>query len=353
MGTCEGGAAARVSRKAARASPSEDRAAWHEAPWHDGWDQSTVDDGWQDAGAAAWAPVSAWADASRTERWLHKARSTTTEAVAALSTPPSRRHVWHLIGQPMDPAKSLTEAVDTGPEATPGPSPDAVELAAAAAPAAAARGGAARGLARFLKEPKVRVTFGTMVSLQKASDFTSERLNGMMRDIMVSDQFRWFAGRSILDFRTEGTTSFNFPGPFKFLKPLVDVLAALAERSLFTGEKLALIQLIINRYKDGRDEVKPHKHRCRQVCLALGAERELVVDGAVEIMRHGDCMPLSQETHSVPPAQGITQPRVSLCLFYGSTKEYEDHAISVNANDGWHGSTYWWMHPEDFRRPHR
>merc|ERR1712151_904987 len=101
------------------------------------------------------------------------------------------------------------------------------------------------------------------------------------------------------------------------LQRLASALVAIAARSMRKGETRAVIQLLFNRFKDGGDEVKPHKHRCRQVCLSLGADRELNVDGRTQVMRNGDAMPLNTETHSVPPARGVGRPRVSVCLFYG------------------------------------
>merc|ERR1712217_777967 len=180
---------------------------------------------------------------------------------------------------------------------------------------------------------------------------TDAELMFVLRWVMQSTEFRWFAGRSVLDFKFQGTSTIELPSSCQVLKPLAVALVALAEQSLLEGEQLAVIQLLFNRFKDGGDEVKPHKHRCRQVCLSLGADRELNVEGHVEVMRHGDCMPLNAEFHSVPAAKSVGKPRVSVCLFYGSTKEFEEATISVNANDGWHGWSYWWEPPQDFKRP--
>ena len=208
-----------------------------------------------------------------------------------------------------------------------------------------------RSSPRSLRDPNMKVVSGQMVNLQKTTFMTDAQLTFVLRWVMQSTEFRWFAGRSTFDLKFNGTQSLDLPESCQVLKPLATALVALAQRTMRDGEELAVIQLLLNRFKDGGDEVKPHRHRCRQVCLSLGADRELSVEGQVQLMRHGDVMPLDQEVHSVPANRGVGNPRVSVCLFYGSTREYRDKHISVNANDGWHGSSIWWEHPQDYKRP--
>uniref|UniRef100_A0A7S4RGG1 Uncharacterized protein n=1 Tax=Alexandrium monilatum TaxID=311494 RepID=A0A7S4RGG1_9DINO len=179
---------------------------------------------------------------------------------------------------------------------------------------------------------------------------TSKQLSEAMDAAMASEDFRWYAGRSIFGIKAFGERTLDLGTAHEVLGPVVDAMTALAVCSLQPWEELALIQLLVNRYMDGSDEVRPHRHRCRQICLALGAARTLVVEGQGHLMRHGDCMPLGGEVHSVPAARGPVGPRISICLFYGSTEEYTNGSISVNAVDHWHGSSFWWEHPEDVRQ---
>jgi len=169
----------------------------------------------------------------------------------------------------------------------------------------------------------------------------------MLHALLACEQFRWFAGRSILDFKVEGGRSLVLSSPLDVLNPLVETMIEIVERTLKEGEDLALLQLIINAYQDGNNSVRPHRHRCRQLCASLGAPRACEVEGRALRMRHGDVLPLFAEEHAVPPMATACGPRVSVCLFYGSVEEYRDRSISVNAIDGWFGESFWWNHPED------
>ena len=91
-------------------------------------------------------------------------------------------------------------------------------------------------------------------------------------------------GASALDFKFEGTAALELPTACGVLQPLADALVALAHRTLRGGENLAVIQLLPNHFQDGGDAVKNHKHRCRQICLSLGADRELSVEGRISVM---------------------------------------------------------------------
>lgn len=199
-----------------------------------------------------------------------------------------------------------------------------------------------------LCNPSLKVCSGDLFQLQNVSHLSSEQLDSIFSEVVEVAKFRWFAGRSILDFKVPGTTRLELPRPYDTLDPLVSTMVALAENSLRDDEQLAILQLIVNYFKDGSNEVKPHRHRCRQICVSLGASRELNVDGRQFHMKHGDAVMLGGEEHSVPLANHICHPRVSVCLFYGSIEEYASQAISVNAVDGWFGDSFWWCHPQDF-----
>merc|ERR1719195_2582493 len=90
--------------------------------------------------------------------------------------------------------------------------------------------------------------------------------------------YQRFAGRSIFSFRASGGQRLSLKPPHDLLNPLLQTMAALAQQSLRPGEELALLQVLVNHFKDGRDEVRPHTHRCRQICLSLGAARECLVE---------------------------------------------------------------------------
>eukprot|EP00434_Breviolum_minutum_P005494 symbB.v1.2.004843.t1/scaffold279.1/size242841/28 len=132
--------------------------------------------------------------------------------------------------------------------------------------------------------------------------------------------FRWWAGRSMLDFKSQEGCSFAFAWPWTALTPVVDVLIGIAQKTM-PAEELALIQIILNYYPDGTSRVRSHRHRCRQVCLSLGAPRKIEVEGRMIKMHHGDCLPLFGEEHAVPP-ESTAGPRMSICLFYSSWAEY-------------------------------
>lgn len=207
---------------------------------------------------------------------------------------------------------------------------------------ASVRPDATTSSAGLLLKPNTSVVSGLILNLLDATTLTKAQL----QEAFVAScacKYRKFAGRSILDFKLEGTQSFELKDTYVAMNPLIQAMVALAERSLGIGEELALLQLIFNYYRDGWNEVKPHMHRCRQICASLGAPRLVEVEGKTATMRQGDCLHLASEWHSVPPADE-TQPRVSVCLFYASVAEYEAESVSVNAN-----GAMWWQHPEDAR----
>eukprot|EP00747_Dinoflagellata_sp_TGD_P181480 gnl/TRDRNA2_/TRDRNA2_35340_c0_seq1.p1 gnl/TRDRNA2_/TRDRNA2_35340_c0~~gnl/TRDRNA2_/TRDRNA2_35340_c0_seq1.p1 ORF type:complete len:782 (-),score=123.76 gnl/TRDRNA2_/TRDRNA2_35340_c0_seq1:139-2484(-) len=201
--------------------------------------------------------------------------------------------------------------------------------------------------AAMLVHRSMPVQAGKMCNLMKDTCLTEEMLWDIFYSTMHNAGFKWFAGRSIMDFKVKGEKALCLSPPFDTLNPMVSAMVALADRTMRPGEELAVIQLIVNLFKDGGDEVKPHMHRCRQICCALGATRDLVVEGRTHSMGFGDALPLWEETHSVPPLKNVGKPRISVCLFYGSKDEYANKSISVNAVDGWFGSSYWWTHPKE------
>ncbi|CAE8731747.1 unnamed protein product, partial [Polarella glacialis] len=205
---------------------------------------------------------------------------------------------------------------------------------------------ASRPSQSILLEPNLKVRSGEVLNLQRVSSLSDAQLQGILQSVEEYAKFRWFAGRSILDFKVNGVKSFRLEPPYDMLNPLLTVMIAMAERSLGQKEELALLQLIVNHFKDGGSEVKPHTHRCRQVCVSLGAGRELDIEGRRLFMRHGDCLPLEGEVHSVPPARSVREPRVSVCLFYGSAEEYARELLSVNATAGKFGDSFWFTHPK-------
>lgn len=201
----------------------------------------------------------------------------------------------------------------------------------------------------YLRNPQQAVRQGEIFSLMEVSYLSTEELTKMFEVVSGKGRgdFQRFAGRSILDFKVQGEETVHLRPPHTVLDPLVATMVALARCSLRADEELAIIQLIVNYFPDGSDNIKSHRHRCRQVCASLGATRELEVDGRTVHMRHGDVLPLGGEMHSVPPAKGLQQPRVSVCLFYGSKKEYTEQSISVNATTTSFGDSFWWTHPRE------
>eukprot|EP00927_Polykrikos_kofoidii_P050412 TRINITY_DN4432_c0_g1_i1.p1 TRINITY_DN4432_c0_g1~~TRINITY_DN4432_c0_g1_i1.p1 ORF type:complete len:581 (-),score=87.77 TRINITY_DN4432_c0_g1_i1:67-1659(-) len=192
-----------------------------------------------------------------------------------------------------------------------------------------------------------KVKFGSITNIFQQSSVSLHDTQAALEAMTDEGRFRSFAGRAILDFKIKGESSLRLEPPFDVLNPLVAALVDTAARSLDVDEELALIQLLVNQFKTGGNEVKPHHHRCRQVCLSLGSQRTLEVEGQAMTMRHGDVLPLAGEMHSVPPAPPNTGTRVSICLFYGSKKEYDAGSISVNASCGKFGDGIWWYHPQD------
>jgi len=182
--------------------------------------------------------------------------------------------------------------------------------------------------------------------LQKVSALSDEELHSILQKTKEVAAFRRFGGRYILDVKVDGKRRIELDPPYEVLQPLVNTITELAETTLGDDEQLAIIQLIINFYKNGGDEVAIHTHRCRQICASLGASRDLKVSGQKLKMCHGDALYLGGEFHSVLP-NDMSDPRISVCLFYGSSEEFENQSISVNADDSKFGDGAWWNHPQD------
>jgi len=203
----------------------------------------------------------------------------------------------------------------------------------------------------LLRNPRKKVVPGRLVSLQCESFLTDGHMQDILDNVERCIEFRQFAGRAIMDVKLNGTAAMpTLDAPYSVLNPLLAVMVELAWRSLPDGHELALVQLIINHFKSGGNAVKPHTHRCRQVCVSLGASRDVIVEGSVLQMKHGDCLPLAGEVHSVPPATGLSASRISVCLFYGSNFEFAQGTLCVNATNGKFGNSHWFVHPEDTRR---
>jgi len=201
-------------------------------------------------------------------------------------------------------------------------------------------------LSRYLRNSDLKVVWGELISLQTETFLSESELANVFTAMMEHATFRWYANRSILDFKVRGASSLSLGPPYDMLNSLVAVIVALAVKSLAEGEELAILQLIVNLFKDGENQVKAHRHRCRQICVSLGASRDLVVEGRTVTMRSGDALPLAGELHSVPEVGSEVQPRISVCLFYASAAEYAAETVSVNST----GDSYWWNHPRDAAR---
>jgi len=198
------------------------------------------------------------------------------------------------------------------------------------------------------KPISLQIKSGQVFNLQSKSLMADSELKHILCDLERRVPFRQFAGRAIVDVKLRGTATMPaLSGPYESLNSLLKVVVQLAQHSLRNVEELALVQLIVNHYKDGESEVKPHTHRCRQICVSLGAPREVNVEGLVLQMRNGDCLPLAGELHSVPRAKGVSESRISVCLFYGSSEEFSSGALRVNSSDGKFGNSHWWVHPKD------
>merc|ERR1712129_347704 len=159
-----------------------------------------------------------------------------------------------------------------------------------------------------------------------------------------------FGARRILDFKVKGLPAFRLTSPFDVLNPLLGALTEVAEESMVEGEKLALLQLLVNYYSDGSKAVKAHCHRCRHICCSLGAPRDTEVEGVPTCMSHGDCLVLDRQNHSVPPTPTKTGARLSVCLFYVSAEQYAagGDVVGVPAKTG----PMWWSHPQDDLNKH-
>ncbi|CAK9105840.1 unnamed protein product [Durusdinium trenchii] len=137
---------------------------------------------------------------------------------------------------------------------------------------------ASSGKVEKLFKHRLEVGFGKVLNILEESYLTEAQLESILKLGSSQPDFRWWAGRAMLDFKSEEGQSLVLWPPWTALEAAVKVLVGIARRTM-PDEELALIQLIVNYYPDGGSRVRSHRHRCRQVCLSLGAART-IEDGA-------------------------------------------------------------------------
>eukprot|EP00928_Gymnodinium_smaydae_P055737 TRINITY_DN39223_c0_g1_i1.p1 TRINITY_DN39223_c0_g1~~TRINITY_DN39223_c0_g1_i1.p1 ORF type:complete len:1005 (-),score=73.26 TRINITY_DN39223_c0_g1_i1:133-3147(-) len=197
------------------------------------------------------------------------------------------------------------------------------------------------GACHELSAPQVKT--GDVINLQETGLASAAELNEVLYAFRRGrGGFRRFGDRCILDFKILGLHRFHLAEPFAVMNPLLAAMTQIADASLQAGETLAILQVLVNYYRDGTKAVLPHRHRCRHICCSLGATRDVEVDGQNISTTHGDCLILSGENHSVPPT-AKAEPRVSICLFFCSAAEYADGNVGVPAKEG----SMWFVHPQD------
>eukprot|EP00913_Durusdinium_trenchii_P000295 g269.t1 len=200
---------------------------------------------------------------------------------------------------------------------------------------------ASSGKVEKLFKHRLEVGFGKVLNILEESYLTEAQLESILKLGSSQPDFRWWAGRAMLDFKSEEGQSLVLWPPWTALEAAVKVLVGIARRTM-PDEELALIQLIVNYYPDGGSRVRSHRRPCS--CGTGGYalvrdRRPRQVEGQTLTMRHGDCLPLFGEEHAVPP-ESTAEPRMSLCLFYASQAEYLAGA-SVDKNGKWHPPFGW------------
>merc|ERR1719471_791706 len=104
-------------------------------------------------------------------------------------------------------------------------------------------------------------------------------------------------------------------------------MIAMAERSLEVGDKVALLQVVINHLAVG-ESMPQHRHGCAMVCLSLGAARDFIVDDRAIWMKHGSAVLVNAgSAYGVPTVKGVQTPQVLVSLLFGSGKDYGDGSL--------------------------
>ena len=217
----------------------------------------------------------------------------------------------------------------------------------------------------MLRHPSKPIVPGEPLNLLNETFIEEAQLRNIFRILDCDKEFRWFAGRTVVDFKISGSPSFELEPPYDFLNPLIIAMTAMAWQTMRENEELAVIQILVNYFKNERNKIKRHRHRCRQLCVSLGADRDLFIKRHVNKsgrhvgmntpdlhmkekqvpLRFGDVLHLDGEVHCVPPAEGKTGVRISICMFYGSKEEYMKRSLLVHGDP----SVCWFVHPQDLK----
>jgi len=154
-------------------------------------------------------------------------------------------------------------------------------------------------------------------------------------------------GRCVADFRVGGTPRLRLARPDCVLNPLLATMVALAEGSLERPrETLALLQLIVNHFRDGSQSLPDERFGSSRICVFMGASREVVLSGQPRHMVHGDALLLGADaTLSLPPCAGVPSPSVLLCLCFGSAEAYAAGLSVLPVEGGARPSSRWWAAP--------
>eukprot|EP00438_Fugacium_kawagutii_P025872 Skav233682 [mRNA] locus=scaffold1927:126374:139178:- [translate_table: standard] len=84
---------------------------------------------------------------------------------------------------------------------------------------------------QLFKRPGLKVTFGKVLNVLEESFLLESQLASVL-SMGESPEFQWWAGRSMLDFKSQEGRSFSFPSRWTALTPVVDVLVGVAKKTM-------------------------------------------------------------------------------------------------------------------------
>jgi hypothetical protein len=103
---------------------------------------------------------------------------------------------------------------------------------------------------------------------------------------------------------------------------IVQELLNLAKLTI-NDSKLIPIQLFICYYRDGDDVCPMHKHKCRQITLSIGDDRNMTVGTKKVKLYNGSVIYLHTEKHGILKDESSKGNRLSFNLFYTTSDELD------------------------------
>lgn len=104
---------------------------------------------------------------------------------------------------------------------------------------------------------------------------------------------------------------------------IVSDLLNLARQTIKDNSILIPLQIFICYYRNGKDVCPMHSHKCRQITLSIGDERDMTVDNHKCKLFNGSVIYLHRNKHGILKENSNVKNRISINLFYTTSSELD------------------------------